>query len=86
MFGFCLVLVLPVDIAGVNYIDQRFPNSSEHHDHKWLSPIPEFLIPQVQGEAQEWAFLTSSHVMLMLSIGDHILRTTGMENIEMKLE
>lgn len=62
--SFSIVVVLPVDIAGGIYIEQRFPNLSKHHNDKWRSPIPEFLILPVQGEARELAHLTSSHVSL----------------------
>lgn len=45
LVGFCLVLVLPVDLAGVMCIEKRFSNLSRRQNHpedllKHESPLP----------------------------------------------
>ena len=48
-----------------------------------LGSTPESLVQEVWGGAQEFAFLSSSHMSLMLLVGDHSLRTSIVEDGEL---
>lgn len=61
-------------------IDQWLSNPWVHQYHLegcYWAPRPEFLIQEVWGKAQEFAFLMDSQMMLMLLVQGLYLRTTS---------